>query len=414
MSALRIGFVTQWFLPEPVLVPRWIVDSLTRRGAAVRVLTGIPNYPTGRTHPGYRPWQARSERIDGVAVDRTPLVPSHGSSGLGRVANYLSWALSATVLGSRVLKSADVVLVYSSPATAAVPAMVARVRWRVPYVLLVQDVWPDSVLASGMVGPVPKRVSRILDFFVRGTYRMASQVVVTSPGMLDLLESRGVPRSKLTLVYNWIGDDGERVLPAVRARESIGVDPGDFVLMYAGNLGVAQGLESVIEAMGTLPPTSRCRLVMVGDGICRESLKELAESTAPGRVIFLGTVPRYQMPDLMGAADAQVVSLADWPLFDVTTPSKLQAALAAGQPIIASAGNDVRQIVQTSGAGIGVPPGRPADLAAAMEKMSRLSPDELTDMGSRGRAFYQSSMQESVGGSRLFHCLRTVGSSNVG
>ena len=133
---LKVGFVCQWFSPEPIQQPGWIVDGLRRCGADVSVLTGIPNYPTGVVADGYRARKGYVEDLSGVTVRRTPLYPSHDTSAARRMLNYASWALSSALMGARHLKDRDVVLVYSSPATAALPAMAASRFLGVPYVLL--------------------------------------------------------------------------------------------------------------------------------------------------------------------------------------------------------------------------------------------------------------------------------------
>ena len=134
MNSTRVAYVTQWFPPEQVQVPTWIAQALRRQGVQVDVLTGIPNYPAGRAFDGYPAWKRSVEEIDGFRVERTPLVPSHSRSALGRLTNYGSWALSSALLGQRVLSRADVALVYSSPATAALAPLVAKGLWGTPYV----------------------------------------------------------------------------------------------------------------------------------------------------------------------------------------------------------------------------------------------------------------------------------------
>ena len=221
---LSTAYITQWFPPEPVMVPPAIAHALTRRGHRVEVLTGVPNYPSGHVHEGFRAWQPRTDDVDGPNVRRTPLIPGHGSSTVRRMANYVSWAFSATLLGLRTLRRADVALVYSSPASAALPAMIWRRIVRTPYVLLIQDIWPDSVFATGfLTRGWSRRVARAaLSRFCSWSYRSAAHIAVISPGAIDLLASRGVPREKLSLVYNWTDEPD---------------DPTAMLAMRGANLG---------------------------------------------------------------------------------------------------------------------------------------------------------------------------------
>jgi colanic acid biosynthesis glycosyl transferase WcaI len=416
MRPLKVALVCQWYKPEPVSQPSWIVEALNRLEARVQVLTGIPNYPAGRVLAGYSALSLRRDVVDGVPVRRTPLYPSHGSGTVGRILNYLSWAVTSALFGQAVLKSADVSLVYSSPATAALAAMVARVLHRTPYVLLVQDVWPDSITASGsMSGLVGRCLVPLVSSFASLAYRDAARIVVTSPGMKPLLQSRGVPAEKISVTYNWVtpSDDGAHVV-GTRLRGGLELGDDDFVLMYAGNLGAAQDLRAAILGMALLDPHERCHLVLVGEGVERASLQWLAAQVCPARVHFVGAQPRDAMTSVMDAADVQLVALADRPLFRVTTPSKLQSVLAAGKPVLAMALGDVAATVLAAHAGLAVAPGRPNEFAQRLQQLRGMAPDDLVDMGLQGRRFYEEHMSESRGANRLMAALREAADERVG
>ena len=395
----RVTFVCQWYPPEPAEVPRGIAIALADAGLDVTVLTGIPNYPTGVVADGYAAARSAREVRDGLRVRRTPLYPSHDQSALRRLANYASWAVSAAVLGQGVLRSSSVALVYSSPATAALPAMLARVLWGTPYVLLVQDVWPDSVFDSGFLpGRAGRFARRVLDVLVDATYRRAHHVAVTSTGMVDLLASRGVPRDKLTVVHNWVAETATPIVTpdVTRAlRASWGVGEADFVLMYAGNHGQAQHLEPVVEAFAELPGEANCHLVLVGDGVSKPGLVERAAGHP--RIHFMDPVPQPEVASLMQASDAQLVSLADRPLFAVTMPSKVQSILAAGLPLVIAARGDAADVVVSSGAGLAVAPGDRQGLRDAVDQLARTDRADRQEMGLRGRAWYDAHMSRRVG-----------------
>lgn len=408
-----MAFVCQWFAPEPVSQPTWIIEALAARGADVRVLTGIPNYPTGRVVPGYQAWRRRFEEVDGFSVQRTPLFPNHGSSALPRMLNYLSWAVSSTVFGQRLLRSADVVLVYSSPATAAMSAMRAR-RRGTPYVLLIQDVWPDSIFASGFLPGLAGRFARrLVNRFVDAAYRGAARIVVTSPGMRDLLVDRGVPGERVSVIFNWVPDGEVGTPPSSPGalRDRLGIPADAFVLMYAGNHGAAQGLDVAIRACAQVGPGRECHLVLVGDGVEKAALEEVAQREAQGLVHFLGSRPRSEMAELMSQADAQLVSLVSAPLFAVTTPSKLQSVLQAGQPVLVSADGDTARLVQEGGAGRTAPAGDVDVLARQLRALADLSAHELDELGRRGRNLYETRMAENIGAGLMMDTLRAAAPS---
>lgn len=404
----RLSMVTQWFKPEPVGAPAWITDGLRAAGWSVSVLTGVPNFPTGKVHDGYAAWRTGRETLGGVPVRRTPLFPSHDGSAVRRMANYVSWSLSASLFGNRFLGGSDVSLVYSSPATAALPAMVAKGVHGVPYVLMVQDVWPDSVFASGFLtgGTTRRVVNALLDVFVDLTYRHAAEIAVISPGMKALLESRGVPPEKVSVVYNWVDEDNfspER--PDGTWRTELGLTADDLVVMYAGTHGFAQDLGSVVEAFGLLPESSRAHLVLIGDGVEKPRLVEAARETAPGRVHFLDARPPDGIGAVLAAADVQLVSLKDDPLFEITLPSKVQSSLALGRPVLVSAVGDAVRVVEEAGAGLAVPPGRPEELARAVLALEDMDKERRERLGANGRTYYRREMAQAVGVARLSQLL---------
>lgn len=405
---LRVAMLTQWYSPEPVLQPGWIARGLQRQGARVSVLTGMPNYPDGQVLPGYSAWCPDAETIDGVRVQRAPLYPNHGTGVAKRFLNYSSWALSSTLFGSRTLRSADVVLVYSSPATAAMGAMINRIMRGVPYVLLIQDVWPDSVLASGLLPGWRGNLARaVINRFVASSYRSAASIVVTSPGMRELLMARGVPQEKVTLIYNWVEEGPLKLAPAPKLRALLGLAPDDFVVMYAGNHGAMQSLRDVVRAFGQIPAEERCHLVLVGSGVEKPLLVNLSADVE--RVHFLDPLPRAEIEEMMAGADAQLVSLADNALFRVTLPSKLQAALAGGHPVLAHACGDVAHVVREAEAGVSAPTGDQEALINAVRRMRTAGPDKRRQWGANGRAYYEVNMTESVGARQMMHVLRGAG-----
>ncbi|MDP9821794.1 glycosyltransferase family 4 protein [Nocardioides massiliensis] len=401
----KLAFVCQWFPPEPIEIPRNIALSLGSCGHEVSVLTGVPNYPTGRVAEGHRALELRMEEIDGLPVRRTPLYPSHDSGALGRIANYVSWAVSSALFGQRMLRAAEATLVYSSPATAALPAMVARRLWGTPYVLLIQDVWPDSVLSSGFIpGAMGRVVHRIIDAFVRRAYAWSDHVAVISPGMVDLLTARGVPREKLSVVHNWVPEEDQAGAATcagdthISLADRVGASADDRLFLYAGNHGRAQALDGVVRAFLD-DRTAPAQLVLVGDGVTKKQLVKLAGNHP--RVHFLAPVDRAEAGRLLEDADVSVVALADEPLFAVTMPSKVQSGLASARPMLVVARGDAASVVIEADAGAAAPPGDIDAIVEAVRTLLAATPDELTAMGSRGRDLYRSSMARAVGAARL-------------
>lgn len=399
---MKLLFISQWFPPEPSRVPIVIAQGMERLGADVYVITGTPNFPTGRVHTGWSPRRYRRAEHDGLETLHSPLYPSHDRSAARRMLNYLSFSLAATVgvLGWSKARQAEVVLVYSSPATAAIPAMALRLLRGTPYVLIIQDLWPDSVTATGYFRSGSGRIAaKILNVFVQWTYALSSEIAVISPGMRSELIKRRVPGEKVSVVYNWIG--GEPVQGIDDGQEEDG-----FRLVYGGNLGKAQGLEVAIQAMSHL--NDDVSLHFIGTGVEEERLKVLASELAPDRITFTPRLPADEFHAVAASADAVLVALAPEPLFEMTLPGKVQATLAMGLPIIASAGSDVRDVVAEAEAGWVAKPGDVDTLVIAIKEAHRAGRAERRRRGRSGRAYFESQLSEEINAGRLFGLLQSA------
>jgi glycosyltransferase involved in cell wall biosynthesis len=384
---------------------------MRRRGLQTRVITGFPNYPYGRIYKGFR-WKLRQiDEADGVVVHRVPYFPSHERSALKRIASYLSFAASAAILGASSAVRSDVALVYSTPATAALPALVIRGLGKVPYVLYVADLWPDTVVESGMVreGLASRVMYEALAVFCNQVYRSATAITVTSEGMRDLLIDRGVPDRKVHVVHHWVDESiFQPVSPSPHFRSSLGL--GDqFVAMYAGSMGDLQGLDVAIRAAHLLRDLTNFRLVLLGTGVAEPRLRELADKLGLTNVIFAGPRAPAEMASVMRAADVQLVTLRDLPLFHATIPSKVQAIMASACPIISSVPGDTGALVTESGAGLACPPEDSVALADALRQMHDLGPDGRRMAGLAGRRFYEIRLSESVGSLKLANLLIEAG-----
>jgi colanic acid biosynthesis glycosyl transferase WcaI len=405
---MRIGIISQWYDPEvgSAGVPGSIARALRDEGHEVEVLTGFPNYPTGDLYRGYQVRPYAVELREGIRVHRAPLYPSHDGRAVRRAANFLSFAAGASAVGLRVLRDVDAVLVYSTPATAAIPALVLRKLHGVPYVLLIQDLWPQTVTASGFMGESASgRAEKILHRFCDATYRGAAEIAVTSPGMSSLVQERGISPAKVSVVTNWADEDHFR--PVARPVE---VPKGlltsrPFTAMYAGNLGDVQGLEVIIDAATLLRNEPGIGFVLVGGGVAEASLKATVAARKLDNVQFLGPQPVDRMADMLALGSVQLITLRNLPVFQSVLPSKVQATLASGRPIIGAVTGDAAAVIRASGAGDVVPPGAARELAEAVLATSKVSSSELEHRGAAGRAYYLDRLSRSTGARRLSELL---------
>lgn len=379
---MRILFLTQWYQPEPATLHQELAQTLITHGHEVTVLTGFPNYPSGELYPGYRIRPLQREVLAGVPVVRVPLYPDHSRSGLLRIANYFSFAVSAGLLGAGVVRRPDVLFVYHPPLTIGLPAMLLSRFWRVPFVYQIQDLWPDTLKATGMVNS--ERALRVVDWLARVIYREAAAIPVISHGFARRLSERGVHARKLHVISNWV-DQGlyHPEQPDSNLSEQLGM-AGRFNIMFAGNMGAAQHLETVIDAAKILETVPQIQFVFVGDGVAQEDLKARAQEYGLSNFRFLGRYPSQDMNKLYALADVLLVHLKNDPLFEITVPHKIFAYMAVGKPILCAVNGEASQTVLNTGAGIVCKPQSPDMLAEATLELYHAPAEYRAGMGACG------------------------------
>jgi glycosyltransferase involved in cell wall biosynthesis len=396
---VRIVIVSCVFPPEPVVSSRTSFDvarELAARGHEVAVIAPFPNRPAGRIYAGFRRRFFRRESApEGFRIIRCASFFSRRSSIFSRLAENASFGLmSSLVLLFR--RKPAVVYANTWPIFAAgMTALVSRLR-RIPLVLSVQDLYPESLTSQRRRGSGV--VARILLSLDRWISRGAAAVVVISPRFAEhYLRTRGIDSARVHVVPNWLPANGTEELPgdgqACRDRNGVPVDA--FLLTYGGNVGVAAGVETVIEAFRHLGGRPDIHLLVAGDGTSLAECRRLASATAPGRIHFQqswnGTM------DVLHAADAVVLPTRSAQSM-ASVPSKLISYLLAGRPVIAAAlrDSDTAAAVLASGAGVVVEPDDPLALAAAIREVAELPREERTRMGAAARVWAMANMTSEV------------------
>ena len=390
----RILLLTQWFDPEPTLKGMVFARELVRQGFEVEVLTGFPNYPGGKVYPGHHIKWLQREVIDGVQVTRVPLYPDHGQSAIKRVLNYASFAASSLFYGLFMARRADVIYAYHPPLTVGVTASLLRLLRRMPVVYDIQDMWPDTLRATGMINN-PRALS-IVASVCQWVYQCVDQIVVLSPGFKRLLIERGVPEKKINVIYNWADEASltspKGILPANFPKED------RFRVMFAGNMGKAQALGAVLEAAALLEArASRVCFVMLGSGIEVERLKQRATELKLTNTVFLPPVPMAEVGTLLRAADALLVHLRKDPLFEITIPSKTQAYMVVGKPLLMAVDGDAAHLVHESRGGLVAESENAMAIAEAAESMAGMTAAQLDAMSHQAQGYYQEHLAMPVG-----------------
>lgn len=401
---MRVLILTQYFPPE-MGAPQARLSELGERlidlGWEVEALTALPNYPTGRVFPGYPGRRPAVETVGRVRTVRVPLLPSQKGFAR-RLACYFSFAASAAWHGPRLCARPDVLFVESPPLFIGFAARRLARRWRCPYVLNVSDLWPQSAIEMGVVKP--GLATRLAERLELSLYRNAAGVTGQSEEIVESVAARS-PDTPVEVITN--GVDPARFGPGQAddaVRDLIGPEPGP-VFLYAGLLGLAQGLDQILDVAVSLPLEIPGRAVLVGEGPVREALQARIDREKIHRVRLLPAQPRERIPALLAAADVAVATLGM--RLQGAVPSKIYEAMASERPLLLIAEGEAARRVERAECGLTV---RPGDLDGAREAWIRLAtdPDLRVRLGAAGRRAAETTYDRGRIAERLDRFLRKV------
>ncbi len=385
---MKLLVLSQYFWPENFRIND-VVAGLVGRGHEVTVYTGLPNYPGGRLFHGYGFAGPYRQRFSGATVKRVPLLPRGSGGGLRLALNYASHAVAATLLAPLLVRGRfDAILVYEpSPMTIGIPARALRAMKGAPLVFWVQDLWPESLSATGAVKN--SAVLGLVDRLIKWIYRGCDRLLVQSEAFIPSVQAHGVARSRIAYLPNSAESFYRKLEPRLDDAEAKEL-PAGFRVMYAGNIGAAQDFGTILAAAERLREEPRIHWIVLGDGRMRSWVEEqVASRRLQHCVHLLGSRPPERMPRYFAHADVLLATLARQPIFAVTIPSKIQSYMACGRPVIAAIEGEGGRIIREAQAGWAVPPEDPQALADAVLAASRLDRSERDEMGNRGEAFFR-------------------------
>lgn len=406
---MKILVLSQYFWPETFRITE-VVQSLRESGCDVTVLTGQPNYPEGVVAPGYSATSLRVQTHDGLTIHRVPLVPRGRGSAVRLILNYLSFIVSAAVFGPWVLRGQrfDVIFVYApSPILQAMPAIWLAWLKGAKLVTWVQDLWPESLSATGFVRH-PKILSSV-SAVVRWIYRKNDLLLVQSQAFVEpVVQMAG----RTPVIYH--PNPGELAFSMAQSDQPcpLYLEPA-FNVVFAGNLGTVQALDTVLAAAQLLRDTQDVRFILVGSGRRSAWLQQEIERLGLGNVQMVGRFSPADMPGILAQASALLVSLVRDPIMSQTVPSKVQAYLAAGRPIIASLDGEGARVVVEAGAGVACPAESAQALADAVRRLRDASPEERQRMARCGRAYYEQHFEPKSLARRLAQILSEAGNGSL-
>lgn len=398
---MKILVLSQYFWPETFRITE-VAQLLHELGCEVTVLTGQPNYPDGMVPLGYSAASLCTQIHDGLTIHRVPLVPRGRGSALRLTLNYLSFVVSAAVFGPWLLRGqrVDAILVYApSPILQVIPAVWLKWVKGARLVTWVQDLWPESLSATGFVRN--QKVLGAVSIIVHWIYRKNDLLLVQSQAFVE-----PVVRMAGSTPVAFHPNPGELAFskPEIDLACPLQLEPG-FNVVFAGNLGTVQALDTVLAAAQLLRDEPHVRFVLVGSGSRSEWLQQEARRLGLDNVRIPGRFPPSDMPGILAQASAVLVSLVRDPIMSQTVPSKVQAYLAAGRPIIASLDGEGARVVGESGAGLVCPAQDAQALAEAVIQLRDASPEERQRMSQCGISYYEQHFEPKLLARRLAQIL---------
>lgn len=384
---MRILVLSQYFWPESFIIND-IVRTLDEHGHEVVVATGKPNYPDGKIFHGYRASGTQREQyLDRIDVVRVPLWPRGEGGAKNLILNYISFAFSGLLFLPWLLRKRefDAILVFEpSPITQVIPAIPLKWLKKARLSLWVQDLWPESLAATGFVkNPL---LLRLIGGLVRGIYFFCDSLLVQSRAFIEPV-ARYAARQKIHYYPNSMDVSTPKVSTAVPT-ELLNTLERNFCVVFAGNLGTAQALDTLVQAAVHLRDDPQIRIALVGSGSRLAWLQEQKQVLGLDNLILPGRFPMEAMPQIFERASALLVSLTDEPAFAQTIPSKIQAYLAAGRPILASMNGEGARVVCEAGAGLASPAEQVLPLVANIRAIKALDEEERTAMGHSGKQYF--------------------------
>ena len=385
---MNLLILSQYFWPENFRIND-VVDGLIERGHHVFVLTGRPNYPGGNLFRGYGYVYPLRQCHNGACVLRVPLVPRGRGGAMNLALNFLSFALTASIAGPMIVPDdIDAIIVFEpSPMTVGLPAMALKFFLGAPVLFWVQDLWPESLSATGAIRS--PGILKAVEIMVRWLYKGCDRILVQSRAFIPAVTRLGTDPKK---VY-YLPNSAERLYRPVEVptdapeRELM---PEGFRITFAGNIGAAQDFNTIIEAAIQIKAQTDINIVVIGDGRMMTSVQKAIDRHGLHDTIhLLGRYPAERMPYFFALSDALLVTLKQDPIFALTIPSKIQSYLACGKPIVAALDGEGARVIETAGAGFTGNAQDPTKLADNILTMYRLSRTERELIGRKGRQLFE-------------------------
>ena len=385
---VRILFISHYFPPE-VNAPASRTHEHCRKwaddGHDITIITGVPNHPTGQLFRGYKNRFLQEEQVDGIRVIRTWMLLTSNAGFAKRILNFILFALMSVVASFKV-KDPEVVIATSPQFFCGLAgAAVAKIKRR-PFILEVRDLWPKSIVELDQLGEGP--ILRFLEWLERRMYHSADGIVVNTRAFVDHIGQLDYPSDRIEIVYNGIDPDLFKPQPPsneLRARFDL---EGRFCVGYLGTLGLAHGLQTLLEAAEALRSQPEIVFLLIGDGAEKKKLESIVRERKLRNVRLIGLQPREMMPAWIATTDILIVTLRDLPVFETVIPSKIFEFLAQERPVIVAARGEIRSMTEASNVALTIDPEDPGALVGAIQQI-RNEPESARERAKAGSSWVE-------------------------
>lgn len=384
---MKILIVSQYFWPENFKIND-VAKGLVEKGYNVSVLTGLPNYPKGKIYNGYSFPKNKKEIYEGITIYRSLLIPRGNGSGVRLFLNYFSLALLASLRVLFIKNNFDKILVYEvSPVTIGIPAIIAKYRFKAPIFFWVQDLWPESIVAAG--GITNKFIINLISKLTRFIYQHCEKILVQSKAFIPYILNQNVSNSKIIYLPNSTESFYNKV--DVKNKFKKLMPEEGPILMFAGNIGEAQGFNTVIKSASYLNDLGvKVNWVILGDGRQKELIEQKINDLGLQKVFFfLGSYPSEEMPNFFACADALLVTLKKNLIFSMTIPNKIQSYMACSKPIIANIDGEGGRVILEAKCGLVSPSEDYISFSKSIIDFLKSGADEKELMGKNARLYFE-------------------------
>lgn len=378
---MKVLVVSQFFDPENFRIND-LVEELNLRGNNITVLTGLPNYPSGNFYEGYSYFSSGKSYKGTIKLVRVPVIPRFSSTKIQLAVNYVSFAISACLMGLLYCREKyDVIFTYApSPVTVAMPAIFLNFFKRIPHIIWVQDLWPEVFMA--VEAPKTKIFYETVRQMMKFIYKRSDVILIQSKDFKDSILKLGAGEEKIKYFPNWAEIFFKPIEKDIAFNQGFKLPVQDtFTIMFAGNIGAAQCFDVILKSALILKDEN-ISWVILGDGRRRVWLEEQIKLNSLEDVMFtLGNKPVQEMPFYYSLADAMLVSLEPHPVFSAWIPGKIQSYLACGKPIIGLLSGAGARVIEEGSCGYAIQSGDPEELSKKIKELSCLSEENLLSMG---------------------------------